>query len=96
MAKLKSVSEMSFIRTLIAKDKNGKVETSFIAQPYVTSMYVIIDNDPAKQICIPHKRYSKWVKDSIKRMEINELIVETTKSLLIDYISVEDITEYIL
>ena len=90
------INEMKFVNTLNATDKDGNKVTSFQTQPYITGMYVIIDNNPAAQICLTHKGFASFVKGTIKKMEKNGLKVEVSERLLIDYIKEDDIKKYIL
>ena len=90
------INEMTFIRSLKATDKDGKKVTSFITQPYCIGMYVIIDNDPAKQLNFSHEKFPKWVKSSIKKMEKNGLTVTTTEMTLVSFLSEVEIEIYVL
>jgi ribosomal protein L21E len=91
------INEITFVRSLKATDANGKVESSFIAQPYCVGMYVAISiGSSLTQLNLPHKKFGKWVKGSIKLMEKNGLTVTTTESKLIDFLSETEIKDYIL
>lgn len=91
---MKKAPLTTFTRQLTAVDKTGKTKTSFIAQPYCLGMYVCIEPGTI-QLNIPHKKFPKFVKDSIKEMETNGLTVKTTERDYTDFLSAEDIAEYI-
>jgi len=83
--------ELTFVRHLEAIKSEDK--TSLVCQPYLTGMYVIIDNK--HQMSFSHKQYEKWIKGSIKKMEKNGYEVTFYEQPFTDYFSQEDIDNYI-
>lgn len=91
------IENIKFCRCLSAQDERGEIITTFTAQPYCVGMYVAIKlKNNTKQTAMSHKEFTKWVNESIKKMEENGLTVTTSYHKLIDYLPEEDIKEFIL
>lgn len=95
MAKKKvNPEELEFCRSLTAYDSHDVISTSFISNPYCVGMYVVVDGDI--QLSIPNKKFDKWVKDAVKKMEGLGLRVETHYLKYSQFLSIDQINDYIL
>lgn len=88
---MKKQKKETFVRHLEAISPEDK--TSLICQPYLTGMYVIIDD--SYQMAFKHKDYHKWIKKSINKLKKNGYEVTFYEQPFIDYFSQEDIDNYI-
>lgn len=94
----KKADELEFCRYLQCSNADGTIESSVTVQPYCVGMYVAITLSEGgfMQLTIPHNKIAAWFKASIKKMEKNGNTVTTSIEKLCDYLSIEDINNYIL
>ena len=94
----KITKDTIYTSSLTAK-RDGEIETSFATQPYLTGGMYIAISIPGQSMPIQqsqsHKSFAKWVKGSIKLMEKNGLVVETTERTYGDWFTEEEIKEYL-
>lgn len=90
-------TKLTFIRSISTTDKDGQLQSSLICQPYCVGMYVAITvGGNTIQLSFSYKKYSSWAKQSIKLQEKNGYTVVVHEEKLIDFLSEEDIKEYII
>lgn len=93
----KITKDTTFIRSVIAR-KDDKIKTSFITQPYLTGMYVAITipelSTPIQQ-SHSYKSFNKWIKNTIKLMKEDGLVLEIKEMKHGDWFTEEQIAQYI-
>lgn len=92
---MKITTETSLITSLKAKDNEGNLVTSFVAQPYLTGGVYCCIEPGTHQITVDHKKWAKWCKGSIAKMEANGLTITTSTSTYGRYFNEQDIKNYI-
>ncbi len=91
--KVVSAEEVTFLRSLEAKDEKGNVVITLTAQPYCTGMYFVQNH---RQGAIIHKAYWKYSQKLLKELKKDEIPFTFSESKYTDFMSVEDIENYIL
>lgn len=90
----KSPENMEFVRSLTVTNSDGDTVFSLIAQPYCVGMYVCTNSQT--QLNIPHKKYPAMIKKMTKEMRADGYTVITITEKMSDYLSIEEINNYIL
>jgi len=91
--KVVSAEELTFLRSLEAKDENGKVVITLTAQPYCIGMYLVQNH---QQGAITHEAYWKYSQKLLKELKKDNISFTSSDSKYADFMSVEDIENYIL
>lgn len=91
MNQSKKKKELTFVRHLEAIKAEDR--TSLTCQPYLLGMYVIIDGK--HQMTFEHKKYQKWIKESINKLKKNGYEVTFYEQPFTDYFSQENIDKYL-
>lgn len=94
-----TADKLEFCRHLTCLNVDGSESSSLIVQPYCLGMYVVVTVSGSKetiQLNMTYKALGTWIKDSVKKMEGNGHTVKVVMKKLCDYLSIEEINDYIL
>lgn len=92
-----SAETKTFIRSF--KYEGSGHTVSGVSQPYCVGMYIAITDSRSPQLIqlnIPHTNIMKWYKRVFAKMEKDGMVGSSYETEYINYLSKEDIQNYIL
>jgi hypothetical protein len=81
------LKELTFVSSLVIKDKEGEQLISFYFKPFVSGMYCITGDQD--QFTIYHKDFKKQIKQLEKKALLDNCTVEKTTALYSSFLDLE-------